>query len=93
MSRLVAQALANLMQTLTPFHGPTTTRSTSLCLCWGFGGFVLPAMQPADPDPKHLHPGKCTAESEAWSYSRRISHSLEAEWVWGLCWLPNATPL
>lgn len=70
MSRLVAQALTNLMQTRTPFHGPTTTRSTSLCLCWGFWGFVLPAMQPADPDPKHVHPGKCTAESEAWSYSR-----------------------
>lgn len=40
-------------------------------LVLGFlGGFVLPPTQPADPDPKHLQPGKLVAESDAPSYNR-----------------------
>lgn len=41
MSRLVVQALVNLIQTLTLFHVLTATKSTSFCLCWGFFGGVF----------------------------------------------------
>ena len=93
MSRLRVQALANLMQTLTPFHAPTTTKGTSLCLCGGFWGFMGNAgccSRPQTPPASEMRGRERSFALQPLNLAQLRS---EGDRVWGLRWLPNATHL